>query len=508
LQVELAVRYLVLQYGAANNFMKFLNYSNGESSMLNVRKATMYALVACISLLYMQVSQANHLPGFVDLVKETSSAVVNISTTQKVKSGMPDLPEGFEMPEFPEDSPFGELFKYFFDQDENGGPSYHDAKSLGSGFIISKDGYVMTNYHVVKDADEIIVRLSDRRELKGEVIGVDKRSDVALLKIEATGLPVVKIGKSSELEVGEWVLAIGSPFGFDHSATAGIVSAKGRSLPRENYVPFIQTDVAINPGNSGGPLFNQEGEVVGVNSQIYSRTGGYMGLSFAIPVEVAMDVADQLKTAGRVKRGWLGVLIQDVTLDLAESFGMKQPRGALVAKVLPDSPAKQAGIHVGDVIIEFNNEDIQNSAGLPPIVGSSKVGVKLPVTIIRNGREKSLKVKLDELPDDESEAKTPKGPEVEQTNRIGFSAVDLTDEQKDMLEVKGGILVTRVIEGPASQGGIRKDDIILSIDNKQVESLEQFQKMVTDLPGGKSVAILVQRSGSPTFLAVKIPAAE
>ena len=327
--------------------------------MLNISKSAMVALVAAFSLLCMQLAQANHLPDFVDLVKETSSAVVNISTTQKIKSGMPQLPEGFEMPELPEGSPFGELFKYFFEQEENGEPDYHDAKSLGSGFIISKDGYVMTNYHVVKDADEIVVRLSDRRELKGEVIGTDQRSDVALLKIEATGLPVAKIGKSSELEVGEWVLAIGSPFGFDHSATAGIVSAKGRSLPRENYVPFIQTDVAINPGNSGGPLFNREGEVVGVNSQIYSRTGGYMGLSFAIPVEVAMDVAEQLKTAGRVRRGWLGVLIQDVTLDLAESFGMKHPRGALVAKVLPDSPAIKAGIEVGDVIVGFNQQDIR-----------------------------------------------------------------------------------------------------------------------------------------------------
>ncbi len=474
--------------------------------MLNVRKTALYALVACFSLLCMQVSQANHLPGFVDLVKETSSAVVNISTTQKIKSGIHELPEGFEMPEFPEDSPFGELFKYFFEQDENGEPSYRDAKSLGSGFIISKDGYVMTNYHVVKDADEIIVRLSDRRELKGEVIGVDQRSDVALLKIEATGLPVVKIGKSSELEVGEWVLAIGSPFGFDHSATAGIVSAKGRSLPRENYVPFIQTDVAINPGNSGGPLFNQEGEVVGVNSQIYSRTGGYMGLSFAIPVEVAMDVADQLKTAGRVKRGWLGVLIQDVTLDLAESFGMKQPRGALVVKVLPDSPAKKAGIKVGDVIVEFNKNAIQNSAALPPIVGSSKVGVQMPVAVFRNGREKTLKVKLDELPDDKSVAKVTSDEVVEQTNRIGFSAVDLTDEQKEALEIQGGVLVTRVIEGPASQAGIRKDDIILTLDSKQIENLDQFQKLVGALPGGKSVAILVQRDGSPTFLAVKVPA--
>ena len=473
--------------------------------MLNVRNTVTYALFACFSLLCMQTVQANHLPGFVELVKETSSAVVNISTTQKIKSGLPELPEGFEMPEFPEDSPFGELFKYFFEQEENGEPSYHDVKSLGSGFIISKDGYVMTNYHVVKDADEIIVRLSDRRELKGEVIGVDQRSDVALLKIEATGLPVVKIGKSSELEVGEWVLAIGSPFGFDHSATAGIVSAKGRSLPRENYVPFIQTDVAINPGNSGGPLFNQEGEVVGVNSQIYSRTGGYMGLSFAIPVEVAMDVADQLKTAGKVKRGWLGVLIQDVTLDLAESFGMKHPRGALVAKVLPDSPALKAGIQVGDIIVKFDNKDIRDSASLPPIVGSSKVGVPLPTVIIRGGREKTLKVKLGELPEDKSVARATEDPQIERTNRIGFSAIDLTDEQKQALEIKDGVLVTHVIEGPASQAGIRKEDIILSIDSKPVQNLEQFQKLVNAFPAGKSVALLVQREGSPTFLAVKIP---
>ena len=363
----------------------------------------------------------------------------------------------------------------------------------------------MTNYHVVKDADEIIVRLSDRRELKGEVIGVDQRSDVALLKIEATGLPVVKIGKSSELEVGEWVLAIGSPFGFDHSATAGIVSAKGRSLPRENYVPFIQTDVAINPGNSGGPLFNQEGEVVGVNSQIYSRTGGYMGLSFAIPVEVAMDVADQLKTAGKVKRGWLGVLIQDVTLDLAESFGMKHPRGALVAKVLPDSPALKAGIQVGDIIVKFDNKDIRDSASLPPIVGSSKVGVPLPTVIIRGGSEKTLKVKLGELPEDKSVARATEDPQIERTNRIGFSAIDLTDEQKQALEIKDGVLVTHVIEGPASQAGIRKEDIILSIDSKPVQNLEQFQKLVNAFPAGKSVALLVLREGSPTFLAVKIP---
>jgi serine protease Do len=473
--------------------------------MLNVRKFSLYVLFLSASLWGMQVAQANHLPTFVDLVKETSPAVVNISTTQKIQTGMPELPEGFEMPEFPEDSPFGELFKYFFEQEGQGDPGYHDAKSLGSGFIISKDGYVMTNYHVVKDADEIIVRLSDRRELKAEIIGVDPRSDVALLKIDATGLPVARIGKSSDLEVGEWVLAIGSPFGFDHSATAGIVSAKGRSLPRENYVPFIQTDVAINPGNSGGPLFNQEGEVVGVNSQIYSRTGGYMGLSFSIPIEVAMDVADQLKTSGKVSRGWLGVLIQDVTLDLAESFGMKHPRGALVAKVLPDSPALASGIKVGDIIVEFNKQEVMNSSNLPPIVGGSKVGEKLPVTVIRNGQEKILNVKLGELPDDQTIAQANVIPEKKTANRLGFTAVDLSDKQKEELEVEDGVLVSHMVTGAASQAGVRKDDIILAVDNKPVTNLKQFNKIVKDLPGGKSVALLVQRSGSPTFLAIKVP---
>ena len=473
--------------------------------MLNVRNYALFIVCLSVSLWGLQSARAGELPNFVDLVKETSSAVVNISTTQKVQSGMPELPEGFEMPEFPEDSPFGELFKYFFEQQGDGEPGYHDAKSLGSGFIISKDGYVMTNYHVVKDADEIIVRLSDRRELKAEVIGVDPRSDVALLKIDATGLPVVNIGESGDLEVGEWVLAIGSPFGFDHSATAGIVSAKGRSLPRENYVPFIQTDVAINPGNSGGPLFNQAGEVVGVNSQIYSRTGGYMGLSFAIPIEVAMDVAEQLKTSGKVSRGWLGVLIQDVTLDLAESFGMKHPRGALVAKVLPDSPALSSGINVGDIIVTFNDQDVVNSSSLPPIVGSSEVGVKLPVTVIRNGREKTLHVKLGELPEDEAVAQATTRSEKKVTNRLGFSAIELSDKKKQELEIEGGVEVGHIVSGAASKAGVRKGDIILAIDNTAVTNLRQFKKMVEGLKTGRSVALLVQRDGNPTFLAIKVP---
>jgi serine protease Do len=451
--------------------------------------------------------QARQLPGFTELIKQTAPAVVNISTTQKVQSGIADLPEGMDIPDFPEGSPFGELFKYFFEHGGGDEPEFRDAKSLGSGSIISEDGYIMTNYHVVKDADEIIVRLNDHREMKAEVVGADQRSDIALVKIDASDLPVVKIGKSADLEVGEWVLAIGSPFGFDYSATAGIVSAKGRSLPKENYVPFIQTDVAINPGNSGGPLFNQDGEVVGVNSQIYSRTGGYMGLSFAIPIEVAMDVAEQLKTKGRVTRGWLGVLIQDVTHDLAESFGMDHPRGALVAKVLPDSPARAAGLQAGDVIVNFDGKDIRSSSSLPPIVGSTRVGVQVPVEVIRNSKSRALQVTLGELPDDLTKVSSAR-PLEQKTNRLGIGVADLTEEQMVELEIDHGVLVQRLVNGAAANSGVMKGDVILSINNESIRDAEHFREMVEDLPGGKSVALLVQRNGGPTFLAMRVPEAE
>lgn len=295
---------------------------------------------------------------------------MNISTKQKVQTrSTRGLPHGLPMPELPENGPWNDLFRHFFGNPEGGfePDDESEARSLGSGFIIGSDGYILTNNHVVEKADEILVRLSDRRELVAKLIGTDKRSDLALLKIEASDLPVVKVGKDKEIKVGEWVMAIGSPFGFDHSVTVGVVSALGRSLPRESYVPFIQTDVAINPGNSGGPLFNLDGEVIGINSQIYSRTGGFMGLSFAIPMEVALDVVAQLKDKGYVARGWLGVLIQDVTRELAESFGMKQPAGALVAKVLKDGPAAKAGIKVGDVVLEFAGKAIHTSSDLPPV---------------------------------------------------------------------------------------------------------------------------------------------
>lgn len=477
--------------------------------MLNSRNPLLALLgVILVQIALLQPAQAQHgLPDFADLVKETSAAVVNISTTQKIKTGMPELPEGFEMPEIPEGTPFGDLLKRFLDRDDSV-PQYRDAKSLGSGFIISPDGYILTNHHVVKNADEIIVRLNDRRELSAEVIGVDKRSDIALLKVNANDLPVVKIGKSSDLAVGSWVLAIGSPFGFDSSATAGIVSAKGRSLPRENYVPFIQTDVAINPGNSGGPLFDLDGRVVGVNSQIYSRTGGYMGLSFAIPIEMAMDVVDQLKSQGRVSRGWLGVLIQDVTYSLGESFGMDQPRGALVAKVVPGGPAEDSGMQVGDVILTFNGHEIISSSDLPPVVGRTHVGKDVPVEIMRNRKQKTIQVKLGELPDDVAESEVEKKKVVDKTDRLGISVVELTDEQKASLDIGGGLLVKRVVDGPAYEAGIRKGDVIMRIDNTKIKSLSQFDKIVKKLSDGNTVPVLVQRGNSPTFFALKIPAQE
>jgi len=451
---------------------------------------------------------AKGLPEFTSLVESNSPAVVNISTTQKTSQGS-RFPKGFKMPDLPEDSPFNDFFRHFFDKDGNGDneeslPDF-DAKSLGSGFIISDDGYVITNEHVIRDADEILVRLSDRREFIAKVIGADSRSDVAVLKIEASDLPVVTIGKSEQLKVGEWVLAIGSPFGFDASVTAGIVSAKGRSLPRENYVPFIQTDVAINPGNSGGPLFNLDGEVVGVNSQIYSRTGGFMGLSFAIPIEVAMDVADQLKRKGKVSRGWLGVLIQDVTSELAESFEMDRPGGALVSRVLEDSPAEKAGIEIGDIIIGFNGEKIPRSKDLPPIVGKAKVGERVPLFVIRKGDKKKLHVVLGELPEEDELKVSSSKPKQSESNRVGLVVLDLTAEQRKKLEIsKYGVLVTKVQRGAASRAGIRKGDVVLMMNNIDIKNVEHFEDLVNDFDDGQSVPVLVQRRNGPIFLAMKI----
>ena len=329
------------------------------------------------------------------------------------------------------------MFREFFERNmpqvprSPRGDRQREAQSLGSGFIISSDGYVLTNNHVVADADEIIVRLSDRSELQAKLVGTDPRTDVALLKVEGKNLPTVKLGDSEKLKVGEWVLAIGSPFGFDHSVTKGIVSAKGRTLPNDTYVPFIQTDVAINPGNSGGPLFNMNGEVVGINSQIFTRSGGFMGLSFAIPIDVALDVSNQLKKDGKVSRGWLGVVIREVNKDLAESFGLDKPAGALVAQVLEDGPAAKGGLQVGDVILSMNGQPIIMSADLPHLVGSLKDGAKARLEIIRNGKRQNLDITIGALPEDDADIGTGAGAGAERnSNRLGVSVADLTAEQK------------------------------------------------------------------------------
>ena len=447
----------------------------------------------------------SRLPDFTKLVEDNSAAVVNISTTQKVKHPM--MPHGFQMPDIPEDSPWGDFLRRFFGE-EGGRMEEFETQSLGSGFIIDADGYVVTNNHVIKDAEEIIVRLSDRREFPAEVVGTDPRSDVALLKVKAEKLPVVKIGKSETLKVGEWVMAIGTPFGFDHSVSVGVVSAIGRNLPSENYVPFIQTDVAINPGNSGGPLFNLDGEVVGINSQIYSRTGGFMGLSFAIPIDVAIDVIQQLKTKGKVSRGWLGILIQDVNRELAESFGMKQPRGAVVLRVLPDSPAEKAGFKVGDVVVEFNGKKIYRSSDLPLAVGQADIGSKSRVEVIREGKSKTLTVKIAELPteDELAEQRPVAEPGKAEADKLGLRVESLTQEQRKQLDLeKRGVLVRDVGSGPARNAGIRPGDILLMINNQDVTSAEQFAKLVKALPAGKSVPVLIQRGESPVFLPLKIP---
>ena len=458
-------------------------------------------LMFCMVFLLAAQSAIAQLPDFTELVKQNGAAVVNVSTTQKKSELEQGLPDGMQIPE---GTPFDDFFRHFFG-DPGRGFQPRESKSLGSGFIISKDGYVLTNHHVVSNADEIFVRLQDRRELEAKLIGSDERSDIALLKVDADDLPVVKIGSEKSLEVGEWVLAIGSPFGFDHSVTAGIVSALGRSLPSDNYVSFIQTDVAINPGNSGGPLFNLDGEVVGINSQIYSRTGGFMGLSFAIPMSVAMNVVEQLKSSGQVTRGWLGVQVQDVTRELAESFGMKRPHGALVARVLSDSPAEKAGFRVGDVIVNFNGHNIETSAALPPLVGMTTVGERTEVTVIRQKRQKQLSVYIGKLSPEVEKKFSAAKTDSDAIERLGVSVKDLSGEQlKKQPNIKQGVVVTQVDSGPARDAGIQRGDIILRIQNEEIKNVRVLKNVVENLVTGKSVAVLVQRRGSPVFLAIKV----
>jgi len=447
------------------------------------------------------------LPDFTTLVEQASPAVVNISTKQKlpdrrVAAGqMPDL-EGLPP-----------MFREFFERNmpqqprSPRGDRQREAQSLGSGFIISSDGYVLTNNHVVADADEIIVRLSDRSELQAKLIGTDPRTDVALLKVDGKNLPTVKLGDSEKLKVGEWVLAIGSPFGFDHSVTKGIVSAKGRTLPNDTYVPFIQTDVAINPGNSGGPLFNMKGEVVGINSQIFTRSGGFMGLSFAIPIDVAIDVSNQLKKDGKVSRGWLGVVIQEVNKDLAESFGLDKPAGALVAQVLENGPAAKGGLQVGDVILSMNGQPIIMSADLPHLVGSLKDGEKAKLEIIRNGKRQNLDVTIGALPEDDADIGMGAGADgsaERSSNRLGVSVADLSAEQKKALELKGGVVIKEVQDGPAAMIGLRPGDVISHLNNQAIASAKQFTEIAKELPKNRSVSMRVLRQGRASFITFKL----
>ena len=440
------------------------------------------------------------LPDFTALVKKEAPAVVNISTvTRRERSQQSQLDQ------------LPEMFRRFFDEfggpgGPGGGPAPRsETESLGSGFIISSDGYVLTNYHVVGEADEIVVRLQDRRELDAELIGSDPQSDLALIKVDASDLPVVDIGSSDDLQVGEWVLAIGAPFGFDSSVTAGIVSAKGRSLPTDNYVPFIQTDVAINPGNSGGPLFNLNGQVVGINSQIVSRSGGYMGLSFAIPIDLAMDVADQLKETGEVSRGWLGVLIQEVDRDLAESFGLDKPMGALVAQVQSGSPAAEAGLQPGDVIIAFNGREIQRSAQLPKWVGALKAGTEAEMTVVRDGDEKTLEVTVGELPDN-PQAGMAGQPDQDQgeSDKLGLEVRAASAAELARVKADHGVVITGVQDGPAARAGLSSGDLLVSLNGKPVDSLDAYREIAADLPDEGTVPALVNRDGNARFVAIKL----
>jgi len=465
--------------------------------MLSKRASLQAVLLALLLACSFFVSAAN-LPDFTQLVESAAPAVVNISTTQTVQKRSSRIPQ--EVPE---------IFRHFFGELPEGfaqEPSQQQRQSLGSGFIISDDGYILTNNHVIENADEIVVRLSDRRELIAELIGSDASSDLALLKIDAKGLPVVTVGNSDKLKVGEWVLAIGSPFGFDHSVTAGIVSAKGRSLPNETYVPFIQTDVAINPGNSGGPLFNLEGEVVGINSQIYTRSGGFMGLSFAIPMQVALEVAEQLKDQGRVSRGWLGVAIQDVNRDLAESFGLKKPQGALVANVDPEGPGAKGGLIAGDIILQVNEQTINTSSDLPPAVGRIRPNAKGKFLVLRNGSRKTLTIKVGERPDEMQLSKggaTQSAPVL--ADRLGLKVEVIPAGLKEKWSVTNGVQVAEVSpESAAAAAGIRRGDVLVSIASKDIVSPKQFAKLVEELAAEQTVAVRLVRRGSPLFVALRV----
>jgi serine protease Do len=438
------------------------------------------------------------LNGFTEIVSAYGPAVVNVSVrgTTKVSDDMPDIP-GLDP-----DSPFFEFFKGFGNRMPRGGHGGNGGsvpmQGLGSGFIVSSDGYILTNAHVVDHADEVWVRLTDRHEYKAKVVGADKQSDVALIKIDAKGLPTVRIGDSRAAKVGEWVVAIGSPYGFENSVSAGIVSAKSRSLPDAAYTPFIQTDVAVNPGNSGGPLFNLAGEVIGINSQIYSRTGGYQGLSFAIPIEVAMKVKDQLAKTGHVSRGRLGVTVQEVNATLADSFGLDRPRGALVSSVDASSPAEKGGILVGDIILKYDGAAVERSADLPALVADKGPGAKATLEVWRKGATRSLTVATGEAKEERVAANEPSAAP---GGRLGLAVRALSREERSQNNGHGGLLVEQV-SGAAERAGVQPGDLVLALNGTPVQSVEELRAQTAK--GGKHVALLVQRNDRQLFVPIDL----
>jgi serine protease Do len=458
------------------------------------RFATLFLLT--MGVIISSLAHAKELPDFTGLVEKQGPAVVNISSTQIIRNLQ-------TFPNIPESDPFYDFFRRFAPQM----PREQESQSLGSGFFISTDGYIMTNAHVVDHADKITVRLTDKREFSAKVIGADKRTDVALLKIEASALPIITRGDPNKLKVGEWVVAIGSPFGFDSSVTAGIVSAKGRSLPRDNFVPFIQTDVAINPGNSGGPLFNMNGEVVGINSQIYTRSGGSMGLSFAIPIDVAMQVADQLRTTGKVVRGRIGVTIQELTRELADSFGLSKPNGALVSSVEKNAPADKAGIEASDVILKFDGKPVDNSNDLPRMVAATKPGSKVVVELWRKGATRQVNVEVGQMPEEGSlagSATNQNGDVTEMIPRLGIAVSELSKEQQQELQVMGGLVVENVEGIAARAAGLQQGDVLLAIGNMQIRSLAQFNDFLKQVAKGRNVALLVRRGENVLYVAIRL----
>lgn len=451
----------------------------------------------CLVAVGASQAAAQTLPDFTGLVKTVGPAVVSVEATRTAASGdgaEAELPEGMppEMEEF---------FRRFFG--ERGQPRMpRDRTSAGSGFILSADGYVLTNQHVVKDADEVLVRLADNREFEAKVVGSDDDTDIALLKLDADGLPTVDLGDSEALETGEWVLAIGSPFGLEHTVTAGIVSAKSRPLPNQTYIPFIQTDVAINRGNSGGPLINMEGRVVGVNSQIFSSTGGYMGLSFSIPTTIVQNVVRQLKDDGRVRRGWLGVQIQGVSSSLAEVLGLDRARGALISDVMPGGPAENAGLQPRDVVLRFNGQEIQDWRNLPPRVGLVTPGEKVPLDIVRDGRHRTIQVEIGELETESDNGSERVGDRSNGETRLGVVVGELSEQQREQLDVGGGVVVERVVSRAARRAGLQRGDVIVSMGNEPIKSLEQFRERVASLEAGVPVALLVRRGEGSLFVAL------